>query len=366
MIALVRHAHAVLPVTAVQSAFSLWSRAPRTERSPTLAELGIGFVPFGPLGAGFPTGAIDPKTEFDASDFRRSVPRFAPEARAADAGLVDLVRTNVARKSATPAQVALARVPAQAPRIVPIPGTTKRHRLDENLGAVERGLEADDLAEMERALAAIPIVGARLPEVAPKMTGPCMRMSEGGNASKEHHRAPRAPRASHRRGGVRFPFTAVAPPLFRPETANSLSPWPTGLEPMSITRLMRTVLASLHLLLGVSLGMPAAHPHGHVAAVAVSALVAAATIDCADHGAGAMAAHHGVKSPCDPIGKAADHRHCPNCPTGGSCFDVQTGAPVVVAGLVSIRSANPPGPRDAAAPIGRNPLPDPKPPRTVA
>ncbi|TBW33290.1 aldo/keto reductase [Siculibacillus lacustris] len=167
----IRRAHAVFPVTAVQSEFSLWWRAPLVDLLPTLADLGIGFVPFSPLGAGFLTGKIDAKTEFDASDFRRLVPRFSPEARAANAGLVDLVRAIAARKSATPAQVALAWVLAQAPWIVPIPGTTKRHRLDENLGAVDLSLDAADLAEMERTLTAIPMVGDRLPEAALKMTG---------------------------------------------------------------------------------------------------------------------------------------------------------------------------------------------------
>ncbi|NLH83323.1 MAG: aldo/keto reductase [Phyllobacteriaceae bacterium] len=167
----IRRAHAVLPVAAVQSEFSLWWRAPRTDLLPVLEELGIGFVPFSPLGAGFLTGKIDATTTFEPDDFRRSVPRFTPEALEANAGLVDLVKAVAARKSATPAQVALAWVLARAPWIVPIPGTTKRHRLDENLGAVDLELDAGDLAEMEAKLATIPIVGARLPEAVLKMSG---------------------------------------------------------------------------------------------------------------------------------------------------------------------------------------------------
>jgi len=170
-VATIRRAHAVFPVAAVQSEFSLWWREPQVELMPALEELGIGFVPFSPLGAGFLTGRIDTKTTFDPTDFRLSVPRFTPEALAANAPLVDLVRRIAAAKGATPAQVALAWVSAQAPWIVPIPGTTKRHRLDENLGAVDLVLDANDLAEMEASLAAIPIVGARLPEAVLKMTG---------------------------------------------------------------------------------------------------------------------------------------------------------------------------------------------------
>lgn len=170
-VATIRRAHAVFPVTAVQSEFSLWWREPQVELLPALEELGIGFVPFSPLGAGFLTGRIDATTTFDPTDFRRSVPRFTPEALAANAPLVVLVRRIAAAKGATPAQVALAWVSAQAPWIVPIPGTTKRHRLDENLGAVDLVLDAADLAEMEAALASIPIVGARLPEAVLKMTG---------------------------------------------------------------------------------------------------------------------------------------------------------------------------------------------------
>jgi aryl-alcohol dehydrogenase-like predicted oxidoreductase len=167
----IRRAHAVFPVTAVQSEFSLWWRAPQTELLPTLAELGIGFVPFSPLGAGFLAGKIDETTEFDATDFRRLVPRFSPEALKQNAGLVDLVKTVAARKAATPAQVALAWVLSVAPWIVPIPGTTKPSRLDENLGALDLDLDASDLADIERALADMPAIGARLPDGALKMTG---------------------------------------------------------------------------------------------------------------------------------------------------------------------------------------------------
>ena len=167
----IRRAHAIQPVAAVQSEYSLWWREPEREILPTLEELGIGFVPFSPLGAGFLTGKIDQGTRFDASDFRNAVPRFSPEARAANMALVDLVRELATRKGATPAQIALAWLLAQKPWIVPIPGTTKLHRLEENLGAVSVALSGDDLAEIDTALAKISLQGARLPETALKMTG---------------------------------------------------------------------------------------------------------------------------------------------------------------------------------------------------
>jgi aryl-alcohol dehydrogenase-like predicted oxidoreductase len=167
----IRRAHAVQPVAAVQSEYSLWWREPEREILPTLEALGIGFVPFSPLGAGFLTGKIDLATQFDASDFRNAVPRFSPEARAANMALVDLVRELATRKGATPAQIALAWLLAQKPWIVPIPGTTKLHRLEENLGAASVALSGEELAEIETALAGISLQGARLPEAALKMTG---------------------------------------------------------------------------------------------------------------------------------------------------------------------------------------------------
>ena len=167
----IRRAHAVQPVTAVQSEYSLWWRGPETEILPTLGELGIGFVCFSPLGAGFLTGKIDENTRFDSSDFRTTVPRFAPEALKANRALVDLVRDVATRKVATPAQIALAWLLAQRPWIVPIPGTTKPHRLQENLGAVAVELTAGDLQGIERAASKIAFKGARLPEGALKMTG---------------------------------------------------------------------------------------------------------------------------------------------------------------------------------------------------
>ena len=167
----IRRAHAIQPVTAVQSEYSLWWREPEREILPTLEELGIGFVPFSPLGAGFLTGKIDQSTQFDAMDFRNAVPRFSPEVRTANMALVDLVRELAVRKGATPAQIALAWLLAQKPWIVPIPGTTKLHRLEENLGAVSVALSGDDLAEIDTALAKISLLGARLPEAALKMTG---------------------------------------------------------------------------------------------------------------------------------------------------------------------------------------------------
>lgn len=167
----IRRAHAVQPVTAVQSEYSLFWRGPEAELLPTLEELGIGFVPFSPLGAGFLTGKIDENTKFDPTDFRNAVPRFSPEARKANMGLVGIVKTVAERKGATPAQVALAWLLAQKPWIVPIPGTTKLHRLEENLGAVDLALTTDDLDEIAAALSKIEVQGERLPEAVLKMTG---------------------------------------------------------------------------------------------------------------------------------------------------------------------------------------------------
>jgi aryl-alcohol dehydrogenase-like predicted oxidoreductase len=167
----IRRAHAVQPVTAVQSEYSLWYRGPETEILPTLEELGIGFVPFSPLGAGFLTGKIDEATRFDSSDFRSLVPRFAPEALKANMALVEMVRDVAERKGVTPAQIALAWLLARKPWIVPIPGTSKLHRLDENLGSVAVELSSDDLREIVAAASKIPLQGARLPESALAMTG---------------------------------------------------------------------------------------------------------------------------------------------------------------------------------------------------
>jgi aryl-alcohol dehydrogenase-like predicted oxidoreductase len=167
----IRRAHAVQPVAAVQSEYSLWYRGPEAEILPTLEELGIGFVPFSPLGAGFLTGKIDTSTTFDSTDFRNSVPRFSPEAREANLALVDLLKDVAARKGATPAQIALAWLLAQTPWIVPIPGTTKLHRLEENLGSTEVHLTTDDLREIDAAASRIDLKGERLPEGALKMTG---------------------------------------------------------------------------------------------------------------------------------------------------------------------------------------------------
>jgi aryl-alcohol dehydrogenase-like predicted oxidoreductase len=163
-VATIRRAHAVAPVAAVQSEYSLWWREPEKELLPALEELGTGFVPFSPLGKGFLTGAISDATTFDASDFRNVVPRFAPEARRANHALVDALGTIAARKHATPAQIALAWLLAQRPWIVPIPGTTKLQRLDENLGAADIDLTSDDQREIEDAVSAIAVVGARYPE----------------------------------------------------------------------------------------------------------------------------------------------------------------------------------------------------------
>src|SRR5437762_8119021 len=167
----IRRAHAVQPVTAVQSEYSLFWRGPETELLPTLEELGIGFVPFSPLGAGFLTGKIDENTKFDPTDFRNLVPRFSPEARKANMVLVDLIKAVAERKGATPAQVALAWLLAQKPWIVPIPGTTKLHRLEENLGAVNVDLNENDLKEIDEAASRLKLEGARLPEAVLKMTG---------------------------------------------------------------------------------------------------------------------------------------------------------------------------------------------------
>jgi aryl-alcohol dehydrogenase-like predicted oxidoreductase len=160
----IRRAHAVQPVTALQSEYSLWWRNPEEEVIPTLEELGIGFVPFSPLGRGFLTGKIDENTTFDSSDFRNIVPRFTTEARKANKALVDLLRTIGEKKNATPAQIALAWLLAQKPWIVPIPGTTKLHRLEENLGAAEIELTPDDLRQIDSAASKITVQGARYPE----------------------------------------------------------------------------------------------------------------------------------------------------------------------------------------------------------
>jgi len=167
----IRRAHAVQPVTAVQSEYSLWWRRPEAEVLPALEELGIGFVPFSPLGAGFLTGKINENTKFDSTDFRNIVPRFTPEARKANQALVDLLGKFAEQKKATPAQVALAWLLAQKAWIVPIPGTTKLHRLEENIGAVAVELTPDDLREIESAASKIKLQGARLPEGALRMTG---------------------------------------------------------------------------------------------------------------------------------------------------------------------------------------------------
>ncbi|ALM82608.1 aldo/keto reductase [Bordetella sp. N] len=166
-----RRAHAVQPVAAVQSEYSLFWRGPEQELLPVLEELGIGFVPFSPLGAGFLTGKIDENTQFEPTDFRNNVPRFSPDARKANLALVKAVKVVAARKSATPAQVALAWLLAQKPWIVPIPGTTKLHRLYENLGAAPLHLSTEDLAEIHVETAKIHVQGERLPEAVLKMTG---------------------------------------------------------------------------------------------------------------------------------------------------------------------------------------------------
>ena len=167
----IRRAHAVQPVTAVQSEYSLFYRGPEEELLPALEELGIGFVPFSPLGAGFLTGKIDENTKFDPTDFRNIVPRFTAEARKANMVLVDLVKSVAERKKATPAQIALAWLLAQKPWIVPIPGTTKLNRLEENLGAANVELNESDLKQIDEASSGMKLEGARLPEAVLKMTG---------------------------------------------------------------------------------------------------------------------------------------------------------------------------------------------------
>ena len=167
----IHRAHAVQSITAVQNEYSLWWRKPEEEVLPVLEELGIGFVPFSPLGRGFLTGKVDENTTFDSSDLRNKLPRFTPEARKANQALVDLLSEIAKRKKATPAQVALAWLRAQKPWIVPIPGTTKLHRLEENIGAASIELTFDDLREMEHAASKIDVQGARYPEHLERMTG---------------------------------------------------------------------------------------------------------------------------------------------------------------------------------------------------
>ncbi|HWY44441.1 MAG TPA: aldo/keto reductase [Candidatus Sulfotelmatobacter sp.] len=167
----IRRAHAVQPVAALQSEYSLWFREPEAEVIPTLEELGIGFVPFSPLGKGFLTGKISEDTQFDKNDFRNIVPRFTPENRKANQVLVDLIGKFAEQKKATPAQIALAWLLAQKPWIVPIPGTTKLHRLDENLGAINVNLSPEDLRELETAASKIAVQGARYPEALQKLVG---------------------------------------------------------------------------------------------------------------------------------------------------------------------------------------------------
>jgi aryl-alcohol dehydrogenase-like predicted oxidoreductase len=167
----IRRAHAVQPVTAVQNEYSLWWRKPEHEVLPALEELGIGFVPYSPLGRGFLTGKMNENTEFDSSDFRNTLPRFTPEARKANRALVDLLGKIAKRKKATPAQIALAWLLAQKPWIIPIPGTTKLKRLEENVGAVEVELTQDDLREIESAASQIEVQGDRYPEHLEQKTG---------------------------------------------------------------------------------------------------------------------------------------------------------------------------------------------------
>src|SRR6266545_3082156 len=167
----IRRAHAVQPVTALQSEYSLWTRTPEKEVIPTLEELGIGFVPFSPLGRGFLTGAMNENTKLDSTDFRSTLPRFTPEAMKANQALVDLLGRIAEKKKATPAQIALAWLLAQKPWIVPIPGTTKLHRLEEHVGAAAVVLTADDLREIDSAAAQIEVHGTRYPEALEKMTG---------------------------------------------------------------------------------------------------------------------------------------------------------------------------------------------------
>jgi len=167
----IRRAHAVQPVTALQSEYSLWWRQPEEEVLPTLEELGIGFVPCCPLGRGFLTGKMNENTTFDSTDLRNTLPRFTPEARKANQALVDLLGEIAKRKKATPAQMALAWLLAQKPWIVPIPGTTKLHRLEENIGAASTELTPDDLREIDSAASKITVQGARYPEKLEQMTG---------------------------------------------------------------------------------------------------------------------------------------------------------------------------------------------------
>jgi aryl-alcohol dehydrogenase-like predicted oxidoreductase len=167
----IRRAHAVQPVTALQSEYSLWWREPEQEILPTLEELGIGFVPFSPLGKGFLTGAISATTTFDSTDFRNTVPRFSPEARKANQALVDQLGKIAARKGATPAQIALGWLLAQKPWIVPIPGTTKLHRLEENVAAANAELTSDDLSNIDALISKITVQGARYPEKLQKLVG---------------------------------------------------------------------------------------------------------------------------------------------------------------------------------------------------
>jgi aryl-alcohol dehydrogenase-like predicted oxidoreductase len=167
----IRRAHAIQPVTAIQNEYSLWWRKPEHEVLPVLEELGIGFVPYSPLGRGFLTGKMNEHTTFDSTDFRNTLPRFTPEARKANQALVDLVSEIARRKKATPAQIALAWLLAQKPWIVPIPGTTKLHRLEENIGAASVELTSEDLREIESAASQIEVQGARYPEHLEQMTG---------------------------------------------------------------------------------------------------------------------------------------------------------------------------------------------------
>ena len=167
----IRKAHAVQPVAALQSEYSLWWRQPEEELLPTLEELGIGFVPFSPLGKGFLTGKIDENTKFDSTDFRNIVPRFSPEARKANQSMIDLLNKIAEQKNATPAQVALAWLLAQKPWIVPIPGTTKLHRLEENIGSVNIEFTADELREIDNASSQIKVEGERYPEQLQKLVG---------------------------------------------------------------------------------------------------------------------------------------------------------------------------------------------------
>ena len=167
----IRRANAVQPITALQSEYSLWTRTPEKEVIPTLEELGIGLVPYSPLGKGFLTGAMNETTKFESTDFRSGLPRFTPEALKANQALIDLLGTVAQRKKATPAQIALAWLLAQKPWIVPIPGTTKLHRMQENIGAATVELDSDDLREIESAAAKITVQGARYPEFLERLTG---------------------------------------------------------------------------------------------------------------------------------------------------------------------------------------------------